>query len=37
MQDGGVISYVSRNLKKREDIYATHDLEFSLVMLALKL
>jgi hypothetical protein len=26
MQDGGVISYASRNLKKHEELYATHDL-----------
>jgi hypothetical protein len=37
MQDGGVIAYASRKLKKHEDIYATHDLELAAVMLALKL
>jgi hypothetical protein len=37
IQDGGVIAYASRNLKKHEDIYATHDLELAVVMLALKL
>jgi hypothetical protein len=37
MQDGGVISYASRKLKKHEEIYATHDLELAAVMLALKL
>jgi hypothetical protein len=37
MQDGGVITYASRKLKKHEDIYATHDLELAAVMLALKL
>jgi ribonuclease HI len=37
MQDGGVIAYASRKLKKHEDLYATHDLELAAVMLALKL
>ena len=37
MQDGGVIAYESRKLKKHEEIYATHDLELAAVMLALKL
>jgi hypothetical protein len=37
MKDGGVISYASRKLKKHKDIYATHDLELVVVMLALKL
>jgi hypothetical protein len=37
MQDGGVIAYASRMLKKYEEIYATHDLELAAVMLALKL
>jgi hypothetical protein len=37
MQDGGVIAYVSRKLKKHEELYATHDLELAAVMLALKL
>jgi hypothetical protein len=37
MQDGGLIAYSSRNLKKHEDIYATHDLDLEVVMLALKL
>jgi hypothetical protein len=27
MQDGGVIAYASRKLKKHEEIYTTHDLE----------
>ena len=35
--DGGVIAYVSRNLKKHEEIYTTHGLELATVMLALKL
>ena len=37
MWDGGVIAYVSRNLKHHEDLYATHDLELTVVILALKL
>jgi hypothetical protein len=37
MQDGGVIAYASRKLKKHEDLYATHDLELAAVMLALKI
>ena len=37
MQDGGVIAYASRKLKKHEESYATHDLELAAVMLALKL
>jgi hypothetical protein len=37
MQDGGVIAYASRKLKKHEELYATHDLELAAVMLALKL
>ena len=37
MQDGGVIAYASRKLKKHEEIYATHDLELAAVTLALKL
>jgi hypothetical protein len=37
MQDGGVIAYASRKLKKHEEIYATHDLELAALMLALKL
>ena len=37
MQDGGVIAYASRKLKKHEELYATHDLELTAVMLALKL
>jgi hypothetical protein len=34
---GGVIAYASRKLKQHEKIYATHDLELAVVMLALKL
>jgi hypothetical protein len=37
MQDGGVIAYASRKLKKHEEIYATHDLELETIMLALEL
>jgi hypothetical protein len=37
MQDGGVIVYASRKLKQHEELYATHDLELAVVMLALKL
>jgi hypothetical protein len=37
MKDGGVIDYVSKKLKKHEELYATHDLELTAVMLALKL
>jgi hypothetical protein len=37
MQDGGVIAYASRKLKKHEEIYATHDLELATVMITLKL
>jgi hypothetical protein len=37
MQDGGVIAYASRKLKKHKELYATHDLELAAVMLALKL
>jgi hypothetical protein len=37
MQDGGVIAYASRKLKKHEELYTTHDLELAIVMLALKL
>jgi hypothetical protein len=36
-QDGGVIAYAPRKLKKHEELYATHDLELAAVMLALKL
>jgi hypothetical protein len=37
MQDGGVIAYASRKLKKHKELYATHDLELAAVMLALKI
>jgi hypothetical protein len=32
-----VIAYASRKLKKHEELYVTHDLELTVVMLALKL
>ena len=32
-----MISYASRKLKKHEELYATHDLELAVVVLALKL
>jgi hypothetical protein len=37
MQARGVIAYASRKLKKHEDLYATHDLDLEVVMLALKI
>lgn len=37
MQHGRVIAYVSRQLKKHEQNYPTHDLELATVMFALKL
>jgi hypothetical protein len=37
MQDGGVIAYASRKLKKHKELYAIHDLELAAVMIALKL
>ena len=37
MQDGGVTVYASKKLKQHEEIYATHDLELVVVILALKL
>jgi hypothetical protein len=37
MGDGRVIVYTPRKLKQHEDIYATHDLDLVVVMLALKL
>lgn len=37
MQDKGVIAYVSRKLKSHEELYATHDLESAIVVLALKI
>ena len=37
MQDGGVIAYASRKLKKHEELYTTHNLELATIMLALKI
>jgi hypothetical protein len=36
MQDGRVIAYISRKLRKHEENYATHDLELSVIMYALQ-
>jgi hypothetical protein len=35
MQDGKVIAYCSRQLKKHERNYPTHDLEFAVVVFAI--
>ena len=37
MQDGGVIAYASRRLKKYEQNYPTHDLELAAMVFALKI
>ena len=37
MQDGRVIAYASRQLKKHETNYPTHDLELAAVVFALKI
>ena len=37
MQDGRVIAYASRQLKKHEVYYPTHDLELAAVVHALKI
>ena len=37
MQDGRVITYASRQLKKHEANYPTHDLELAIVIFALKI
>ena len=37
MQDGGVIAYATRKLKKNEELYTTHDLDLASVMLVRKL
>ncbi|GJU32289.1 putative reverse transcriptase domain-containing protein [Tanacetum coccineum] len=37
MQRGKVIAYASRQLKKHEENYLTHDLEFAAVVFALKI
>jgi len=36
-QKGGVVAYASRNLKKNEDIYVTHELELIAMILGMKL
>jgi hypothetical protein len=37
MQDGHVVAYASRQLRKHEGKYPTHDLEFAVVVHALKI
>lgn len=37
MQNDQVIAYASRQIKKHEQDYPTHDLEFAVVMLGLKI
>jgi hypothetical protein len=37
MQDGRVIAYISRKLRKHEENYATHDLELLAIVYALRL
>ena len=37
MQDGRVIVYASRQLRKHEDNYSTHDLELAAVVFALRI
>jgi hypothetical protein len=37
MQEGNVVAYASRQLKKHEEHYPTHDLELAVVMHALKI
>ena len=37
MQDGRVIAYASRQLKKHETNYPTHDLELATVVFTLKI
>jgi hypothetical protein len=37
MQDGQVVSYASRQLRKHEENYPTHNLEFAAVVHALKI
>jgi hypothetical protein len=36
MQDGRVIAYISRTLRKHEENYATHDVEFLAIVYALR-
>ena len=37
MQDGRVVAYASRQLKKHEQNYPVHDLELTTVVMALKM
>ena len=37
MQNGRVVAYASRQLKKHEQNYPTHDLEMATVIVALKI
>jgi hypothetical protein len=37
MQDGHVVAYASRQLRKHEEKYPTHDLELAVVVHALKI
>jgi hypothetical protein len=37
MQDGQVVLYASRQLRKHEENYPTHDLELAVVVHALKI
>ena len=37
MQDGRVVAYASRQLKKHEQNYPVHDLELAAVVMALKM
>jgi hypothetical protein len=37
MQDGKVLSYASRRLRKHEENYPTHDMELATVVHALKI
>jgi hypothetical protein len=37
MQEGRVVTYASRRLRKHELIYPTHDLELAIVVHALKI
>ena len=37
MQDGRVVAYASRQLRKHEQNYSVHDLELAAVVMALKI
>ena len=37
MQDGKVVTYVSRHLKSHEQNYPTHDLELATIVFVLKI